>query len=198
MLLQGDDNAMRHLENCVFPWRAGMATLGLDSEAVYRRDLSELEFCSNRLYFVNEGIWVFGPKPGKVLAKLGYIINPPKHVSCESMMRGVALGLQKNCNHIPPVREVINHILDLTDGYEAYFDTKNQYGRTQCMMKMKMMYTESEEIRLQMYDQYYYDSICHKRISSSLPQLGGSYTDPHMTLLFDRDTSGLQQIFCAA
>lgn len=190
MLLQGDDNLLRHAEYTKLDWRKSMAALGFDSEAIYRSTLHTAEFCSNRLYLIDRG-YIFGPKPGKVLAKFGYIINPPKKVTRESMMRGVALGLQKLCNHIPPIKIVIDRVLELTEGHEAWYERNFQ----EHIMKTTKIYDTTIEVMTTLSDQYEWDygkqALFHFEVSNM--QLGDAYsTLPH--LLFDRDTSAPQYL----
>jgi len=192
-LLQGDDNLMVHSENVAFPWQVGMAGLGFDSEAIYRATWTTAEFCSNRLYELKDG-YVFGPKPGKVLAKYGYIINPPVNVSRESMMRGVALGLQQLCNHIPPIKLVIDRTLELTKGHEAYF----QRGFMDHQLKADgFIHETTPMIKSALYDQYYYTDDIHRSLTKTVKNLGfgDKWQNNHSFLLFDRDTSGPQLIF---
>jgi len=192
MLVQGDDNLMRHVERKRFNWPKGMASLGFDSEAIYRKHLEEAEFCSNRLYFATGG-WVFGPKPGKVLAKFGFIINPPKHVTQESMMRGVALGLQKSCNFIPPIKCVIERVLELTEGHDAYYERKF----LEHTMKNSVLHECTIDILLSLDEQYdwsVYKQVMFEKSVKSM-KLGDVWDQPLTQLLFDRDTSGPQQIF---
>jgi len=195
MLVQGDDNLMRHVERKRFNWPKGMASLGFDSEAIYRKHLEEAEFCSNRLY-LSTGGWVFGPKPGKVLAKFGYIVNPPKHVTRESMMRGVALGLRKSCNFIPPIRSVIERVLELTEGHEAYYERKF----LEHTMKNTGTHECTIDILLSLDEQYDWSVYKQKMFEDSVSkmQLGDEWQQPLTQLLFDRDTSGPQQIFASA
>jgi hypothetical protein len=196
MLVQGDDNCMRHAEMTKFPWREGMAGLGFDSEAIYRNHPNEVEFCSCRLYLVEEGFWVFGPKPGRVLAKFGYIINPPANVSRESMMRGVALGLKKGCSYIPPINSVIERVLQLTDGHQAWFERKQFAPFAEEPLKPKVYYSAGVDVMLNLDMNYDWDygkqAHFDKRVSQlELGDCLGSYSE----LLFDRDTSGPQTIF---
>jgi len=195
MLVQGDDNCLWHQEPNEFPWRAGMATLGFDSKATYRSDFGEIEFCSCRLYKMTGG-YVFGPKPGKVLAKFGYIINPPANVSRESMMRGVALGLKHNCSFIPPLKVVIDRVLELTEGHRAYFE-RNFIEHS---IRVSRDYVSNQDIDFHLYKQYYW---CHSYQAEwaktvSKLQLGDDYCNPLSQMLFDRDTSGPAQIFGAS
>jgi len=169
-----------------------MAGLGFDSEALYRKHFDDVEFCSNRLYETSNGL-VFGPKPGRVLAKLGYIVNPPENVTRESMMRGVALGLRTSCSFIPPLRTVIDRVLELTEGHEAFY----QRGFDEHVMKMRGTYSPSVETHLHMSDQYCWDFGKQDSFSDlvSRLQLGEAYDCSYADMLFDRDTSGPQRIF---
>lgn len=191
MLLQGDDNLMRHAETCRFDWVAGMADLGFGSEAIYRRDRDEAEFCSNRLYPTDKGV-VFGPKPGKVLSKLGYVVDPPRNVSRESLMRGIALGLKPSCKFIPPLDVVINRVLQLTEGHEAYY--QRQYLEHQ--MKYSHDHNSTPETMCHLWDQYNWSHTVHEAFTKYVNQMQfGDRYDILSHLLFDRDTSGPQYIY---
>jgi len=196
MLVQGDDNCMRHAEQVSFPWREGMAGLGFDSEAIYRNHPYEVEFCSCRLYQVASGEWVFGPKPGRVLAKFGYIINPPANVSRESMMRGVALGLKKGCSFIPPINCVIERVLKLTEGYDAYFERKVFAPFADEPLKLKRYHSPCVEVMLNLNMNYHWDYGMQQVFAASVKKLdfGGELWN-YGQLLYDRDTSGPQSIF---
>jgi len=61
---------------------------------------------------------------------MGYVVNPPLDVSRESMMRGIALGLEKQCNFIPPLRVVVERVLYLTTGHKAWFDRNLEHVMT--------------------------------------------------------------------
>jgi len=198
MLVQGDDNCMRHLENVSFPWQEGMKTLGFESEAIYRKHYFEVEFCSNRLYKTKTGQLVFGPKPGRVLAKCGYVINPPANVSRESMMRGIALGLKRSCNFIPPLSATVDRILELTDGHQAWFERKqfSAFQEEKDPLKMTKMHEYSPEVLLNLNHHYDWDNGKQIMYASQIKnmQLGDSIRGI-ADLLLDRDTSGPQVIF---
>lgn len=197
MLLQGDDNLMRHREVCQFPWQAEMAELGFDSEALYRKRLEEAEFCSSRLYKLgatNAGPeYVFGPKPGKVLAKFGYVVNPPKHVAPKALLRGVAIGLQRQCNHIAPIRAVIERVLDLTKGSSAVFLRNHE----EHMMKTRGHYHPTVDTMESLNEAYGWDYGLQAMLERDLQkmQLGDAWPSSISELLFDRDTAGVQGIF---
>jgi hypothetical protein len=135
MVANGDDNAMviKTGVGVVMPdFVAGFRTLGFESKFILRSTILELEYCSNRVYPVESG-YVFGPMPGKVLCKFGYVIDPPQHVPREQMMRGIALGLKAAVSHIPPLNCVVDHVIKLTEGHQAYYTRHEEW---------KMLYAE--------------------------------------------------------
>jgi len=191
MAVQGDDNIMRHAGEQI-SWQAPMGGLGFESEAKYRANLDTAEFCSNRFYRIADR-WLLGPKPGRVLAKLGYIVNVPANVSRESMMRGVALGLRKNCNFIPPIRVVLDRVLTLTQGHQAWF----QRGYTEHVVKVRALYEATVDVGLHLSEQYEWNCEMQRVFETVVNglELGESYNCAYADLLFDRDTSGPQRIF---
>ncbi len=194
MLVQGDDNLMRHLQNVEIPWQPRMEALGFDSEAVYRCSLTEAEFCSNRLYPTDIG-WLFGPKPGKVLAKLGYIVTPPDGVHYKSLMRGVALGLRKICNFIPPIKCVIDRVLQLTEGFKASY--VRNWDEHVIKVGGDRLANSTIDTQVALSDTYHWTCEMQSKFEELVSnlELGDSYDDAYADLLFDRDTSGPQRIF---
>jgi len=194
MLVQGDDNLLWHQERERFPWQTGMAGLGFESKAIYRNHWDEAEFCSCRLYKTNDG-YVFGPKPGKVLAKFGYIINPPKNASRASMMRGVALGLAQAASFIPPLQVVVDRVLELTDGVVPTFQKKTH---DDFMISVSKRHSRTPDIDLALYKAYYWSHGTQRSWAKKVSQmqLGDTY-GPYSQLLFDRDTSGPSVVFVA-
>jgi len=117
MIIQGDDNVLSHIPvNFTIPWKEYMLRFGFDAEA-NTKDLLDIEFCSNNLYPTSRGV-IFGPKPGKVLSKIGFFVQPP-NIDTKQLMRGVALGLKQTCNFIPPINAYLDRILELTEGVDA-------------------------------------------------------------------------------
>ena len=200
MLAAGDDNMFSHSDCGHVGWRMGMLALGFTSEAFYRDHIHQLEFCSNRLYDVGGGKLVFAPKPGRVLAKFGYIVNAPKNVSKKALIRGVALGLLDTCHFIPPLMAAINRVLELTENTKAYY--LRDYSEFK--LKMRGKYEVTPEIWAHLGEQYGWDPWKQQRFEWGLQQmkLGDSYhkttAGPLADLLFDRDTSAPQVIFSSA
>lgn len=84
--------------------------LGFKAKMVVHCDPDFVEFCSGRFWRVSGGR-VWGPKIGRALAKLGYAVSP-QH-SPDRWMKGVALGLKQDTNHVPLVSDMIQRILTL-------------------------------------------------------------------------------------
>jgi len=193
MLIQGDDNLLVHVPDDVeIDWVARMRELGFDSEAVYRESILDAEFCSNLVYQVKEGL-VFGPKPGRVVSKLGYFINPPAGVPVKSLVRGTALGLYAGCNHIPPLRAYLDRIMELTQDATAYYEPNAEW---------KMNYItahDTPETWVTLYRRYGWTGAAQRawEVHLSTCELGKDMDSTMMSWLCDRDTSGPPMWFSA-
>jgi hypothetical protein len=179
----GDDNIMRFTGPMV-NFKEYMAKFGFIAKAIYRIALQFAEYCSNRFYPVSNGTWTMAPKLGRVIAKLGYFINPPKNVNPLAMVRGSALGLWNACYCVRPLRSYLSRLLQLTEGYAPY------YGKLE---EWKMVYTAFEpgpatDSALQ--DVYDWDSGRQKMFESTLSglKLGDELVSPLAQLAMDRDT----------
>jgi len=108
-------------------------------------------------------------------------------------MRGVALGLQKSCNFIPPIRSVIDRVLELTEGHQAWYERRF----LEHTMKTRDFYEPTVEVHLSLSDQYDWCSGKQGMFDQALSRmkLGDTWQCGLTQLLFDRDTSGPQQIF---
>lgn len=98
MLVQGDDNLLSFSRE-LRPDFSPLEKLGFDCENVYC-DLDTAEFCSSRLYHAG-GSRVFGPKLGRLLAKLCCFCDPPDRENPYSIMNGIYLGYQHYFNFVP-------------------------------------------------------------------------------------------------
>jgi len=186
MLVQGDDNAL----SVVGPapdFGAALLNYGFEAKFIRRPEPLKLEFCSNRLYPVASG-YVFGPKPGRVMAKMGYVINPPskRTVPPKSMVRGMALGLMPACYHIEPMRIYIERLLELTEGHEAYFGRDEEW---------KMNYTTQQPVpatSAALYEQIGWNPVMSEILREDLKkvQLGQQLDTPLMRFLCDFETLG--------
>jgi len=118
MLVQGDDNALSHSPDLLPDW-GRLLRLGFKCDNIHRNILREVQFCSNMVYSTERGK-CFGPKPGRVLAKLCVFINPPMFQNPYSVIRGVAMGLFSAVQCIEPLKIVVERLLILTRFYTAY------------------------------------------------------------------------------
>lgn len=83
------------------------------------RNLDDTDYCSRYFWptYDHPLGYVLGPKIGKVLNKIGYSRTP---TDCPyARNRGIALSLYKDLQHVPFLRKWVNHILLITEGYEA-------------------------------------------------------------------------------
>jgi hypothetical protein len=191
MLAQGDDNLMRYSLDVDIDWVARMLEFGFTSEAVFRDSLYDAEFCSNLIYESDRGL-TFAPKPGKVMAKLGYYINPPENVSPESIVRGTALGLYRACNHVAPLRAYLDRLIELTAGADAWKAPLEEW---------KMNYDLVEEVPATSItlDRRYglWSNACQAEFVKGLGEanLGEEFSHPLLDLLCDRDTLGPRCVY---
>lgn len=194
MLVAGDDNLMT-INAPPIDFVPYMAKLGFKSEAIVRPTLDEAEFCSCRLYCIN-GTWVFGPIPGKVLSKLGYINAPPKDVSRESMMKGIAIGLTRVCCFIPPIAAVAKRILELTEDKVAYLGYSTRFKQEFWHMHFDYTAFDSQfnpDIYASLYMTYGWTYNMQLLLERELSTMDFDYNVPNnsvLNILFDRDTAG--------
>jgi len=83
--------------------------------------VEKLEFCSGLFYPVN-GTYIYGPKPGRILAKTFWTqvqLNPEK---TKQWLRGVVTGLMSDCRHIPLLGPWLHHLVphDVKSTYEVH------------------------------------------------------------------------------
>lgn len=188
MLIQGDDNLMNmSIYEKRINWKKRMLEFGYKAIAMYKTDRDKVEFCSMRLYAVKEGV-VFGPMPGKVLAKLGVFCDPKLTENPLSMLRGTAMGLIPGCYHIPPLKVVIDRILELTKTVgQVFVKPTNESWK----MKFKPC-TIITETWVSLNTVYSWDEWFNSAMESeySKTTLGCIQVGPASEYLMDRDTSG--------
>jgi len=80
--------------------------MGIRPEARKFTCPEDTSFISGTFVEVPTG-FVFIPKPGKLLAKLWWTVNPPSRRHVVAYRRGVALGLMPTCRIVPVVREFL-------------------------------------------------------------------------------------------
>jgi hypothetical protein len=189
MLVCGDDNAMSVGGDKVVDWVRGMSRLGFKSKAIYRDKFWEMEFCSARLVPVRNG-YTFVPKIGRVMAKLGYFINPPNEIP-SSVVRGTALGIYTACSAVAPLRAYLDRLLSLTQGSREVMPINDEW-------KMSYEWCESTpETLCVINDIYFWDEQRQRLLEADLSrmQLEFDFTSPLVLGLYDMDTAGNRCIF---
>jgi len=149
-----------------------------------KKDLIDIEFCSNNLYYTSEGL-IFGPKPGKVLSKIGYFVQPP-NIDEKILMRGVALGLKTTCNFIPPINAYLDRILELTQGVQATADRIDEW-------KLRGTFAEANtKTYITLINKYGWDFDQQVRWEQQLStwQFGQPIENVALQYMMDCDTSG--------
>jgi hypothetical protein len=189
MVVQGDDNLMIH-QGEEFNWRGHFLELGFDTVSTYRSDLFEAEFCSSIVVPVAEGL-TFIPKFGRVLAKFGYFINPPKNIHPKAIIKGVCLGFS-NLTSIPFFKQLITTELFFSGNHPAYTDKRS-------VLEHKILYskvTSTEMTDLYMAKRYGFSLTQLEQACDQLVLINVNVTHPFLKCLLDKDTDGPQVIYC--
>jgi len=185
MLVQGDDNLLLHRgDKC--EWRQNFLRLGFDTESKYRKTLYDCEFCSSIIVDSAEGL-VFVPKPGKLLAKFGYFINPPINTHPHSLLRGVILGFDA---------------LKAIRVYNSFFLGVSSWLTDVPLVKMKVL--EHKFLLSHVHRNEKTDDFLYHRYGITpdmFPSLDaalkcGQMDHPYVQLLMDRDTDHKSVIYC--
>lgn len=189
MLVQGDDNLMRHSPSIKPDWGV-LLRLGFKCENIYRSGPEKAEFCSSRLYPVDDG-YCFGPKLGRLLNKVLVFNNPPLNVAPESLARGVAIGLLQVATYVPLVQVFCERLLALTVGFAAHFLHIGEWQMKHSPQRMCVDTTRFTD------DTYGLQKQLTRYATEHINGLefGDCIDSPTLNMLFDKDTSAQQCIF---
>lgn len=187
MLVQGDDNLLNMSSGeAEINWKQEMAKFGFEAVAVYKTERSLVEFCSMRMYSVKEGV-VFGPKPGKVMAKFGVFCDANIKTNALETLRGTALGLIPSSYHIPPLKVLIDRVLNLTKHVGACISTVHQDWKLRFKPCTTNEGTWFDLFKVYSWDQWFNNSM-EKEYSKAT--IGSTRLGPVSEYMMDRDTSG--------
>lgn len=185
MLVQGDDNLLRHYGDRI-NFRDDLLELGFSSDSVYREFLYQAEFCSSFPLSCAEGT-SFVPKPGSVCAKFGYFIDPPKHVAPLSILRGVCLGFEA-LKFVPLFRKFLDGAGRKCKGYRPY------YERCDTSYKFNLDFvTHCALTDYELMMRYGFDCGMYRECCSALER--GDVDHPYVLCLFDRETNAKKSIY---
>jgi hypothetical protein len=93
-----------------------LAELGLTAKVKVNSDPDFVEFCSGRFWHTDQGR-VWGPKPGRLLAKIGYAVA--RQDKPLEWFKGVLLGVKADTAHVPVVNVYVKHCLELLQSTHA-------------------------------------------------------------------------------
>lgn len=112
-------------------------------------------------------------------------------------MKGVALGLQKQCHFVPPLKAVIDRVLTLTESYKARY--VSEYSEHKLISHKSLFLKSTPEVLLQLHEQYGWDDYKQRIFANFVASLnlGDDNDHPFSQLLYDRDTSAAQLVFAA-
>jgi hypothetical protein len=102
----------------------------------------QAEFC-NGLFWPSGGKYYFGPKPGRLLGKTFYMLKNTIGRDPVGLVKGICLSLEYVCSYVPILRELIQHLLNLTHFRTAKYPP---YEAHKFVAKEKHMY-DSETIQ---------------------------------------------------
>lgn len=117
----GDDCVVIVNRECHLRLQEVFASFGLSTRPEECARKCDVTFCSGRFWPTETG-YVYGPLPGRVLAKLGWAVQYPANstlVQRRKHLRGVLLGLVRDTAHVPFVSEFVARLLHLTQGVEV-------------------------------------------------------------------------------
>jgi len=184
MLVQGDDSAIRHSGPRI-NFATDILALGFEGKCIYHNNLQDLEFCSSFLLPCDKG-YVFVPKPGKLLCKFGYFINPPLTVNPKSLIRGVCLGL-KHLRFLSIYRRFLDTV-EQWCGNVSVFEPPN--------LEHKYVFSEVAsvvETEFFLRERYMMHNELFEKAVASL--CSWSFNESSLELIFDRDTDGPKDVY---
>jgi len=117
----GDDNLLASpIPLDVATMRQTLAQCGIDAK-FKDTDRDNAEFCSCRFWQLGPNETLIGPKPGRVIPKLGWATNMlfKNREKMYEHIRGVALGMHESVNHVPVLRAIITTILRVTKAHNV-------------------------------------------------------------------------------
>ena len=98
---------MGNYDNLKKTYEMHMTAYGFKPKVAYSLRLCDAEFCSALFWPSTDGI-VLGPKPGRLMPKMGFSLK----ILQEDQIRGTMIGYQYNANHVPLLNDFIDFHLD--------------------------------------------------------------------------------------
>jgi len=127
MVVLGDDNLLCYygvLDETIMA--TNITQLGLNPKLVSKTNPNILEYCSSRFWPTPDGR-VLGPKIGRFLTKVGWMLNPPKTTQAQQrMFRGTLMSHINSVGHVPICKEFVDRMLYLIPSKRYVKDTEHR------------------------------------------------------------------------
>jgi hypothetical protein len=126
--------------------RQHMTDLGLVAKVGYSYSILDAEFVSKRFYPTKAGV-VFGLKPGRTLAKIGYMLERhgvTNRVYLERMA-GTIMSLYTSANHVPFLRLYVRYHMEYFNLLPVDLDT--DHGREMYDLRVNVRPEVPEDMR---------------------------------------------------
>jgi hypothetical protein len=131
-LVLGDDNAMAMNVHDLKGYQDMsylFEYLGFNQEIQYFDDPQHMDFCSGRFYPTTDG-YVWGPKIGKLLSKVGWFMYEGKPIIKQDMLKSMSLSFLRDVQFIPILSVCMNEMFRLnSSGKLNYIYTRNVDNR---------------------------------------------------------------------
>jgi len=189
MMVMGDDNLMRH-QGQIVNFYDDFLQLGFETECIYRDNLWETEFCSSIPIMSKQGL-VFVPKPGKMISKFGYFVQPPETTPKE-LLYGNYCGMLF-LSFIPWFDSLLKGVLKHTGRVEPRkINFKNRHELGEHKYKyVRVDWCPETNYFIQM--RYGFDNYMFEQTSVALQQNNMQHV--FVQAMFDRETDGLKSIY---
>lgn len=200
MMVMGDDNLMRHSGDKV-NFFVDLLQLGFETESNYRDSYSQTEFCSSIPLPSAQGT-VFVPKPGKMIAKFGYFIQPPVSIDSNTLLNGVCCGLEF-LKFVPWYSALIDGVrqscISRDNGYQNKQQRKRHKKSLSSYLRVDEHKYKLESVQwcpmtsYTLMERYGYDSYMFETCTEALRE--GNMDHPFVQTMFDRETDGISVIY---
>lgn len=186
MFVCGDDNLLTgdtglvQLDPTTF-----LRQLGLSCKRVVRETVEDTIFLNRRFWPVvidGQLVHVLGPRPGRVLSKIGWDVTMVPDRKRHARLRAVALSMQFECSFVPILHCLIAKILELTHELTPY-ELKKDYRQVHA----KRMLIPCQQAYDMANSLYGVDVIEAERIISGLKTLDVELGDPIFQHICRRD-----------
>lgn len=88
---------------------AHFASVGVKEEVILCPSVADVEYCSG-IFWPIMGCLVWGPKPGKVMAKFGHNKGNLPIKKEKQILLGTAIGMEPLCNHVPILGDLMRSV----------------------------------------------------------------------------------------